>query len=138
MNHPHPWRMLGSRPHLTLAFADLPADLLGMWRPGRVTLARHLLQVERRCVLMHELVHDERGMPHPALSARDEAAVDREVARRLIPLGGLLAAARWSRDLDEAADELWVTRDVLEVRLRHLHPAERAALLEVVRDADAA
>lgn len=134
----HPWRILRSRPHLSLAYAELPGDLLGTWAPGRVTLTRHLLQVERRCVLMHELVHDERGLPHPALAAKDEAAVDREAARRLVRFDRLVAAVRWTQDLDELADELWVTRDVLETRLRHLHPSERAQLLEAVRDARAA
>lgn len=134
----HPWRILRSRPHLVLAFAELPGDLLGTWRPGVVTLTTHLLQVERRCVLMHELVHDERGMAHPALEAKDEAAVEREVARRLIRLADLERALRWSLDLHVVADELWVTVDVLEARLRALHPAERARLLEVLSDVHAA
>jgi hypothetical protein len=49
----------------------------------------------RRCVLAHELVHAERGIGHgaatPATMEREEEAVRREVARRLVP-PGLLAS----------------------------------------------
>jgi hypothetical protein len=49
----------------------------------------------RRCVLAHELVHAERGIGHgPATAAtmqREEEAVRREVARRLVPPGHLVA-----------------------------------------------
>lgn len=53
-----------------------------------------LSRSERNAALAHELVHDERGggADHPgmpaswaAVVARDEAAVDQEVARRLVP-----------------------------------------------------
>lgn len=62
---------------------------------------------ERRAALAHELVHDERGGGawHPdappgwdPVVAAEEARVDREVARRLLPLTELLEAA-------EAADD---------------------------------
>jgi hypothetical protein len=51
-------------------------------------------------VLAHELVHAERGIGHPAATSatmeREEEAVRREVARRLVPPGLLssLVAAR--------------------------------------------
>ena len=35
------------------------------------------------------------------------------------------AALAWAHNLDEAADELWVDVETLEVRLAHLHPSER-------------
>jgi hypothetical protein len=48
-----------------------------------------LTRRQRRCVLAHELVHAERGIGHGAATAatmeREEAAVRREVARRLVP-----------------------------------------------------
>lgn len=56
---------------------------------------------DRAAVLAHELIHDERDILYPpgcpaALVAKEEAAVDRAVARRLVPLDALrrLVAAR--------------------------------------------
>ena len=75
---------------------------------------------------MHELVHVERG-PAPAdphLRAREEATVERETARRLIPLSALAEALSWSLHPAVVADELRVTEAVLTTRLRALHPAE--------------
>jgi hypothetical protein len=75
----------------------------------------------RRCVLAHELVHAERGIGRPAASAatmeREEEAVRREVARRLVP-PGLLASFVGSRaELDgttaaDVAEEFDVEIDV--------------------------
>ncbi|WP_157508849.1 hypothetical protein [Luteipulveratus halotolerans] len=96
-------------------------------------LARDLNQVERRCVLMHELVHDERGIPEVP-SAAEEAAVEREVARRLIPLNDLLRVARMCLPAEEAAEELWVTEDVLTCRLASLDGGERFAWRAMLAD----
>jgi hypothetical protein len=92
----------------------------------------------RRCVLAHELVHAERGIGHPAASAatmeREEEAVRREVARRLVPpdllrrfvaargdLGGVTAG--------EVAEEFDVEREVaakaLDLLGLRVRPARR-------------
>lgn len=115
-----------------LDLAWLPGDLVGITnhRSKTVTIDKRLLQAERRCTIAHELEHIERGpMPaDPALVAREEEAIDRAVARRLIAVRHLGEALAWSRDLHEAADELWVDVPTLKARLRGLHPAERAYL----------
>ncbi len=95
----NPWRALRSRTHIVFRLAPLPADTGGAvyWpRAGRAALIidPRLPRRERNAALAHELVHDERGggadqsgMPaswRPVV-ARDEAAVDQEVARRLVP-----------------------------------------------------
>lgn len=132
----HPWRALRSRPHLRLQVADLPFDVNGVIRSdGTILLARDLLQVERRCTILHELVHDERGIPH-GYDPREELAVEQEVARRLIPLERLVDVARWTDCPVEAADALWVTEDLLRVRVQHLHPAERHAVARAVEGRD--
>lgn len=46
----------------------------------------------------------------------------------MIELADLANRAQWAQCRDELADELCVTRDVLDTRLAHLHPAERAYL----------
>lgn len=124
----HPWRDLRSRSHLRLRFVDLPPERAGtICTDGTLTLAADLLQVERRCVLTHELVHDERGIPHVE-DGREESFVEQEVARRLIELDALADALRWSVQPAEVAADLWVTVDVLLTRIKHLHPSERAWL----------
>lgn len=94
----NPWRALRAREHVHLEWRDLPDGIDGFWAPlpgGRavIALAARLRRTERRCVLAHELVHDERGfvtslMPR-ALAEKEERAVEVEVARRLVPLDDL-------------------------------------------------
>lgn len=89
-----------------------------------------LNQVERRCVLTHELVHLEhghRGCQPPAV----EIAVRREAARRLVRMEHLAAALPWAQDCDELADELWVTPMVLADRYDGLTETEMAALRDL-------
>ena len=128
----HPWRRLRALADWTLIWAHLPTGLMGYtdWRNKSITLDRRLLQAERRCTIAHELEHIRRGpVPaDPVLAAREEEAVNRATARRMITIRDLGEALAWTRDLDEAADELWVDRPTLEARLRSLHPSERAYL----------
>ncbi|WP_346007412.1 hypothetical protein [Janibacter terrae] len=84
--------------------------------------------------MLHELLHEERGIPHGE-DPREEAAVEQEVARRLITLEALADAVRWSQDVHEVADACWVTSDVLRTRWVHLHPSERHYLGRVIADA---
>ena len=93
---------------------------------GVVQIANDLDYAERRCALMHELVHDERGIPHEHDPA-EELAVEREAARRLIHVDDLIDVARWALCAEEAAYELAVTEDILLCRLASMtHPADRA------------
>lgn len=128
----HPWRRFRGLAAWTLRQADLPRGVHGFtdFIAGTVTIDRRLLQVERRCTVAHEIVHIERGpVPaDPVLAAREESAVEAETARRLIELHELGGALAWANHPAEAADVLWVTEHVLQVRLDHLHPSERAYL----------
>lgn len=128
----HPWRHFRSHGDWRLEWSDLPRLVHGIadFCTRTVTLDRRLRQVERRCTISHELVHIERGplLDDDHLAAREESVVEREVARRLIELHPLGEALAWAHHPSEAAEVLWVTEHVLEVRLQHLHPAERAYL----------
>lgn len=108
---------------------DLPDDVLGLafHDERRIEIAEGLLQVERRCVLAHELVHLERG-PCAGHHAREESAVDHEAARRLITLEALTTALLWSQDEHELADELWVDVAMVRARLAGLTTIERDAI----------
>lgn len=139
-----PWRHLRSLVHLHLDFTDDDELLDGADARYYATVDRLLmdkrldLQVDRRCILAHELAHAIRGdLPcgEATLDARQEAWVEQWAARKLIALDDLADALRWSRQADEVAEALWVTVDLLEVRMRHLHPAERAYLVSTVSSA---
>lgn len=131
----HPWRLLRSRPHLELRFADLGEDgPQGRTDGQTITLTTGLNRSERRCVLLHELIHNERGIPH-GHDPSEEARVEIEVAHRLITLDQLVDALRWTRRPHEVADHCNVTLSVLETRWDHLHPGEKGYLRRVIDDA---
>lgn len=123
----HPWRVLRTAAHLTLYWAAMPHHR-GL-TDGRSTIVLHpdMLQVERRCTLAHELVHVDMGHTSGCNTA-EERAVQAETARRLIPLHRLADTLAWALSHDEAADELWVTPEVLTDRIEHLTPEELAWL----------
>lgn len=142
-----PWRHLRSLVHVRLDFTDDDHLLDGADARYYATVDRMLMdkrldtQVERRSILAHELGHAlRRDLPcgDDVLDARQECAVDQWAARKLIDLPALVDALKWSDDPEEVADALWVTRELLDVRVRHLHPSERAwvqrALTDTARD----
>ena len=137
----HPWRRLREASDWLVAWAALPAGIWGFTdHDARViVLDGDLTQAQRRCTIAHELEHIARGpVPEdPILLAKEEEAIDRAVARRLIPLAKWLDAVRWSRDPHEIADELWVDVPTLEARIRGLHPSERAALMRALEHHEA-
>jgi hypothetical protein len=136
----NPWRELRRRPHIAFTLADLPAGVEALYarRRGRAAIAvsRALPRRERAAALAHELVHDELadeigpapGATAPpawdAVVAREEARIDREVARRCVDLDALAAFVDRRVDLDEAVDAAdvaecfdvaeWVARAALE------------------------
>lgn len=94
-----------------------------------IWLDKHLQQVERRCILTHELVHLRHGHT-TCQTTTAEIDVRVETARRLITLEALIAASRWTQHIEELADELWVVPTVLTDRITHLRAYERTALEE--------
>lgn len=128
----HPWRAFRELVDWTLHWAHLPEGLLGItdYRARTVTLDSRLTQAERRCTIAHETEHIHRGPVPGWLWPREEIAVDRNVARKLLPDIKLVGEAlAWANSNTEAADELWVDEATLKARLDHLHPAERAYLM---------
>lgn len=136
MGRYHPWRHLSRLAHITIRSTRDDEELdgaLGWYYVERdeIVLDDRQTQAERRSTLAHELVHAERR-DEPCgslvLDARQESVVSQLAARRLIPIRALGEALAWSDCIDEIADELWVDRFTVRVRLEHLHPAERAYL----------
>lgn len=139
------WGELRRRTHLELAWAVLRGhrgriDDLGDGR-RRITIDARLDQCTRRAVLAHELVHDERGVLFTddtpiAVIRKEEAWVEAETTRRLVPLDELdalvRAAVREGHGVTwrEVAGWFDVPRDVaeralldLQRRARIRHPA---------------
>lgn len=90
---------------------------------------------QQRITEAHEKIHAERGdtCPHTEwLEIKMEAAVDKELAMRLIPWEALLDATKWSLHAHEVADELDVDEGLLEIRIQRLTPDERMELARMV------
>ena len=137
----NPWRALRSRTHIVFRLAVLPDAAQGAvyWpRGGRaaIIIDPRLPRAERNAALAHELVHDERGggADHPGMPAswapvvaRDEAAVDQEVARRLVPPAELVRFCEVMALLDigvtahEVAEHFDVPPAVAGAALLQLH-----------------
>lgn len=84
-------------------------------------------QTEYRCAVMHELIHIAYGhstCQPPLVEARVRALT----AKLLIPFDTLEESWRWATTIDELADELQVTRLVLEDRLDGLTFKEQQQL----------
>ena len=138
-----PWRQLRGMPDVILGFRD---DLLSgraWWSPAHqvILMAKGLTQRARRTALAHELAHIDLGHAgchdYPDADRQDQrihSEADQLAARRLIPLDRLVYALKWSRDLEEVADELWVEPHVVVTRLDHLHPAERHLIRRVLAE----
>lgn len=109
-------------------FVVMPVRGMCRWNRRTILLDIRLSRIEERCTLTHELVHAERG-PFPCwATAREEAAVNAEAARRLIPLDALGEALAWSLHPTVAAEELDVDPPTLEALLRNLAEAELEVL----------
>lgn len=113
----------------------MPAGVWGLtdWSTKTVTLDKRLGQAQRRSAIAHETEHILRG-PAVGYREREELAVEKATARKLIDIKDLGEALAWSQNLYEVADDLWVDSETVEVRLKHLHPSERAYLLRRLED----
>lgn len=132
----HPWHDL--HPSVCVEFASLPPPLRGATDGcSRIVLHNRLEQVERRCTLEHEKVHIDRG-DMGKCRPEVERSIDRTVARRLVSLDSLMSAMVWTDEIEELADELWVTPQIARARLEILLPAEVALISELIADLRAA
>jgi hypothetical protein len=134
----NPWQALRERTHIRFKLDRLPDGLGAVYgRRGEraaIIIDSRLDQTERRAALAHELIHDERG-PAPIdvpaswrpVLVKEESAVNREVAMRLVPLdtlaiyvGSLAEMGRGVTALEVAAEfdvpEEIATRALLTLR----------------------
>lgn len=111
-----------------MSWRSLPDGMRGATDgTSAIWMEPRLLQVERRCTLAHELAHIDLGHTSKP-TEREERSARRLAAQKLIDWDDLVDAYRWALCMSEWADELWVTVEVLEDRLKYLHPHELALL----------
>lgn len=116
-----PWRILRAMTEVRLVYElAMPDQWLGASSPSERTIwinaRRCRSQAEKRCTLTHELVHlhhGHEGHQPPAVERR----VREEAARLLVWVEDLADVTAWTSDLHVAADELWVTPQVLRDRV---------------------
>lgn len=126
-----PWRLVRDRATLVVHHVHLPHGMHGCVRGDHIYLDKRLTQRQRRCALMHELIHwghQHDGHQPPSV----EAWVDQLAAVALIDLPDLRDALRWGSSAWEAAEHLCVTERLLHVRLEHLTDGERRLLAQAV------
>jgi len=131
-----PWRHLREKhPGVDVREAELPPSLLGCMDhyTNIIWLDSRLLRGEQRATLAHEIGHLELD---PCIAGRwytaPEWKVDRWAARRLIHVEDLLRAFQWTSNLDEMAEELWVDRHTLRVRLRCMTDEEQDQVMRAI------
>lgn len=125
----HPWQRFRSHEGWRLVRHDRGPRGLTYFDEKKVSLRRGLDQIQRRCTILHECLHVERGPVTNSLLEREERRVRLETARLLMPDVGVLAETlAWARSHREAAFELWVTPECLNDRLVSLHKIEKAFL----------
>ena len=122
----HPWRELRERGDgVVLHFTRFNDSRVAATNGNNaIWLDQDLLQVERRCAIQHEQAHIDLGHTN-CDDPREEQAARRLTAQKLIHWDALFDVFKWAHTAFEAADELWVTPEVLEDRLRFLRPHEK-------------
>jgi hypothetical protein len=101
-------------------------------RTRSIVLRSGLTLIEERRYLWHELVHADRGDELCHASEVNERRVDREAARRAMPVKSLAWAAPQAQTWAEFADLLKAPEDFLRLRWATAHPAERAFVAELM------
>lgn len=96
-----------------------------------IVLRTGLLLEEERRYLWHELVHADRRDQACHGSIAVETGVEREAARRAMPLASLLWAFRLEWQRHQVAGLLKLPEEWVQFRLDTAHPAERSRLREV-------
>lgn len=120
-------------PSLTITSCRLPDGVKARWYPDldTIVLDDRLSDAEKRCSLMHELVHramQDAGDLPDHLDVVQERRCRAETARLLVDIFDLGDAIQWSDDPAEQAEHLAVDVDTLTDRIQFLTPDEQAYL----------
>lgn len=124
----HPWRALRALAHVTLVWHEGGPAGWTHFPTATISLRRGMTLAERRSTIAHEIEHITRGPAQVGYERREELAVCRAAAKRLITFEALVDAMVWSGDEYELAAELWVDVGTVRDRLRSLSPWESAEI----------
>lgn len=128
-------------PSLTITRALLPDGVKAYYYPDldTIVLDERLSEAEKRCTLMHELVHRamEDDLPE-GMDRWQERRCRALTAAALINIYDLGDAVRWSEDLHEQAEHLVVDVQTLQDRRDNLSPDENGYLREIRAQAEGA
>lgn len=127
----HPWRRLRDLSHIRLLWHDEGPMGETDFEAGTISLRRGMSYEERRCTVLHECIHVERGPVPMGLAQREELLVEKHTAQLMLPnVKDIADAYAWSQGNDYgAALELGVDVGVLWTRMKYMnHPTERAYL----------
>ncbi|MEZ0577304.1 hypothetical protein [Nocardioides sp. MH1] len=137
----NPWHRLRALGDWTLRWHDPEDDPdrgFTLFDEKVISLRSDLTFEERRCTVLHECLHAERGPTLVGvLAAREELRVRRETARLLLPsIARVAEVLTWASSVEEAAAELAVDPDVLCDRLACLDEDEAGRLQQRGRDSN--
>lgn len=124
----NPWHDLANRAHITVRWVDKGGRGCINFADRTITLRRSMTYEERRSVVAHELIHDERGAVPRWMEPREERAVRHAASCRLITIDHLAHVLSWTTFPAEAAAELGVDAPTLQARLINLTDGERTRL----------
>lgn len=139
-----PYAVLDTLPDVKLVWTNDDRVLAGArarWFPAASTIAvdSRLRRLKARCSLAHELGHVVLGhgasCGNELYDFRAELAADEYAARLLLDdLPTLIVEIATTSSHGHAAENLNVTRDILETRLSTMDPGESALVDELVRE----
>ena len=132
---PDPWAVL--REMRDVVLVRQPIAEPGRYYHGRraIVLRSGRSLEEERCSLWHELVHAERGDVECTgwAASAIERRVEREAARRAMPLDVMERRLSVASDWDDFVWHMKVPERWVRFRLTHAGPAERARLRRACR-----
>lgn len=116
---------------IDVVYQRLPGDITGLYDRlhNVIIIDPRCDPATRRSTEEHERVHAERGdtaCDDEWFEAKQELAVEREAARRLVSVPDLIDGIRWCHDDRELAEWLEVDLDMLHTRFGMLTPDEVA------------
>lgn len=123
--------MTQPKTEIEVVYVSLPKGIGGLYdhQTRTIFIERTLRSGSKRATEEHERIHAERGdtrCDDPWFHKKQELVVERETARRLIPVKRLAEGLVWCRDHHELAEFLDVDGRLVRARYGTLTDQERA------------
>lgn len=114
----------------TIEFRPLPRGVAGYWdrETDTIVVNSRLTPRSRRSTIEHERIHRERGDEkclNSWMDKKQELAVEREAARRLVSIDAIIDGLLWCQDHSELAEHWDVDEHMVHARMGSLTDQER-------------